>query len=417
MPTSLISRMLDEPVQYYSQGLRGRFQVDALRNPMLQTFSKAYAAIDYEFSQEDYEGRTEAVLRAGHLETHLPYGFPESVKGRMTWSGADFANDESYVVHLTDEWKVEIQSALDHFLSLGIPNTEVNPSNFPLPTLGPRLVEIRNDVYYGRGFAILRGLDVDSFDNDNGITVSLGITSYVAPTRGKQNQRGDMIMHVINTDEDDVQSNKTVEKPFHTDTVCDVLCLFTKACASVGGRSIMSSVGQVYNELAATRPDIIHALTRPNWPFDTILQPRPPLPPRRQDPHELLPPPPHRLPPRDPRTPGIPGLTERQAEALDAVHAIARAHEIRTVMQKGDIRFLNNMGLLHRRESFEDAEGADRRHLVRLWLHNQDHCWKLPAPLRLAWARVFEDEERETHWTFDPVGADGKVLRSAVSCD
>lgn len=119
---------------------------------------------------------------------------------------------------------------------------------------------------------------------------------------------------------------------------------------------------------------------------------------------------------KDPRTPGIPGLTLRQAEALDALHSVARSHEIRTVMKKGDIRFLNNMGVLHRRESFED-DGMIKRHLIRLWLHNEERCWKLPLPLRLAWARVFEDEERETHWTVNPVGPDGRVLRQSSSCD
>lgn len=66
-------------------------------------------------------------------------------------------------------------------------------ANFPLPTLGPRLEEIRDDVYEGRGFAILRGLDVDSFTEEDLVMVYLGITSYVAETRGKQNQRGDML--------------------------------------------------------------------------------------------------------------------------------------------------------------------------------------------------------------------------------
>ena len=61
-------------------------------------------------------------------------------------------------------------------------------TNFPLPTLGPRLDQIKEDVYEGRGFAILRGLDVDFFSEDE-----LGVTSYVAKTRGKQNQRGDML--------------------------------------------------------------------------------------------------------------------------------------------------------------------------------------------------------------------------------
>ncbi|PKS07710.1 hypothetical protein jhhlp_006318 [Lomentospora prolificans] len=427
--TSIISSCSDEPVQYYSQGLRGRFQVDALRAPATPSAPSKYADIDYEFSEEDYRKRTEAVIRAGGLETRVPLGFPTFIEGPMTWTGADFANDESYVVHLTDQWKAEIRNALKYFLSLGLPNTEVSPSNFPLPTLGPCLTQIRDDIYYGRGFSILRGLDVDEYSNDDGITVSLGVTSYVAPTRGKQNQRGDMIMHVMNVDEEDVEANKAVEKPFHTDTVCDVLCLFTKACASVGGRSIMASVGKVYNELAATRPDIIHTLIQANWPFDTqVLFLVHTFPSYSYYNRALLYQQSGRLlmnfsrrlltgaAPRDPRSEGIPGLTERQAEALDAVHAIARAHEIRTVMQKGDIRFLNNMGVLHRRESFEDGEGS-RRHLVRLWLHNEEHCWKLPAPLRLAWARVFEDDERETHWAFSPIGKDGKFLRSTVSCD
>lgn len=35
----------------------------------------------------------------------------------------------------------------------------------------------------------------------------------------------------------------------------------------------MSSAWTVYNELAATRPDIIHTLSRPDWPFDTLVFP------------------------------------------------------------------------------------------------------------------------------------------------
>lgn len=73
-------------------------------------------------------------------------------------------------------------------------------------------------------------------------------------------------------------------QPFHTDTVCDVLCLLTKTCAAAGGRSIMSSGFTVYNELAATRPDIIHTLSRPNWPFDTCVFPLSP----RFDPFPLF---------------------------------------------------------------------------------------------------------------------------------
>ena len=120
--------------------------------------------------------------------------------------------------------------------------------------------------------------------------------------------------------------------------------------------------------------------------------------------------------PRVPRSDGIPGLTEAQAEALDALHVIAEKHEIRPTMEKGDMRFFNNMGILHRREAFENDENSER-HLIRLWLNNEDKCWRLPEALRLAWARIFEDEDREAFWDIVPPRANGRVLRVAGSYD
>ena len=120
--------------------------------------------------------------------------------------------------------------------------------------------------------------------------------------------------------------------------------------------------------------------------------------------------------PRVPRTEGIPGLNEAQAEALDALHFIAEKHEITPSMEKGDMRFFNNMGILHRREAFENDEMCER-HLIRVWLHNEGRCWKLPASLKLAWARVFEDDDRECFWDIVPPREKGKLLRVAGSCD
>ncbi|KAM3529955.1 hypothetical protein MY4038_005172 [Beauveria bassiana] len=103
--------------------------------------------------------------------------------------------------------------------------------------------------------------------------------------------------------------------------------------------------------------------------------------------------------PYEPRTQGIPGLNEAQAEALDAVHFIAKKHELRTV------------------EAFVD-EGPHNRHLVRMWLNNEMMCWKLPRPLRLAWARVFEDDERASYWDIEPIREkNGTISRTSGSCD
>ena len=41
-------------------------------------------------------------------------------------------------------------------------------------------------------------------------------------------------------------------------------------CSTHGGEAIVASAWTVYNELAATRPDLIHTLAQPDWPFDTL---------------------------------------------------------------------------------------------------------------------------------------------------
>jgi len=42
------------------------------------------------------------------------------------------------------------------------------------------------------------------------------------------------------------------------------------------------------------------------------------------------------------------------------------------------------MSILHCREAFED-DADTKRHLVRVWLNNEERNWKLPSALKLAW--------------------------------
>jgi hypothetical protein len=120
--------------------------------------------------------------------------------------------------------------------------------------------------------------------------------------------------------------------------------------------------------------------------------------------------------PETPRTEGIPALTEKQAEALDAIHFIAKANSVKLPIQKGDMCFLNNMAILHSREAFVDDVTA-QRHLFRLWLSNQEFLWKLPPSLEVAWARVFDDNERDPIWDWEPVKINGRLCNPGASCD
>lgn len=58
-----------------------------------------------------------------------------------------------------------------------------------------------------------------------------------------------------------------VLQPFHNDT-CDVLCMYAMDRSRTGGRSMLASTAYVYNEIAQSRPDLIHILSENAWPFD-----------------------------------------------------------------------------------------------------------------------------------------------------
>jgi hypothetical protein len=116
-----------------------------------------------------------------------------------------------------------------------------------------------------------------------------------------------------------------------------------------------------------------------------------------------------------PRSTKIPPMTEAQAEALDAVHFAAAADSVKIEPVPGDMLFVNNFGLMHSRGPFRsdpEAPKAGRgRYALRLWLHNPAHGWEVPPGLRLAWDRVFgEDEDIANYWDIDPYVERGSSL-------
>jgi Taurine catabolism dioxygenase TauD, TfdA family len=48
-----------------------------------------------------------------------------------------------------------------------------------------------------------------------------------------------------------------------------VLALYKLSDSVRGGESLLASAWTVYNELAATRPDLINTLAKDDWAFDT----------------------------------------------------------------------------------------------------------------------------------------------------
>ena len=105
-----------------------------------------------------------------------------------------------------------------------------------------------------------------------------------------------------------------------------------------------------------------------------------------------------------PRDKDLPTLSQAQVEALDVVEKIARKLELKIKTQAGDMHFINNFTVLHRRDGFADGEAnQDKRHLVRMRLRDSRRGWPLPNELKEDWDAAFGGYPRYERWILDPM--------------
>ena len=101
-----------------------------------------------------------------------------------------------------------------------------------------------------------------------------GISSFIGSARGRQDVTGAVIAHikdlsVSHAHEKGHKGNTaytTDKQVFHTD-VGDLIALICLSTSEEGGTSRLCSGSHIYNEIAATRPDLIRVLAQP-WPHD-----------------------------------------------------------------------------------------------------------------------------------------------------
>jgi len=194
----------------------------------------------------------------------------------------------------------------------------------------------------------------------------------------------------------------TSTQTFHTDTFCDILALQTRNNASAGGKNLLSSSWTIYNELMRSHPHLRELLAQPIWAFDSRgkflpSSTRPLL--YHHDGRIIM------NFAREPllgldgvrRAAGLATLTDEQRRALDVVEEIARRNQIALEAEPGDMLFINNHGVLHSREAFEDS-AASPRYLVRMWLKNPELAWGLPRGLKEGNERIYGENELGEQW-------------------
>lgn len=198
----------------------------------------------------------------------------------------------------------------------------------------------------------------------------------------------------------------SLSQPFHTDPTADVIAMFVLQPSIRGGQGTLCPVASIYNDLASTRPDLLCELAKPDWPFD-----RPPngqgsvyhrpvmfLGGQSAAPEMLFSRGALIRSPQKFRLADVPLLSRRQGAALDAVHFSAEGMAYRVEYQKGDVIFINNRRVLHGREGFQDGDDG-KRHMLRLWLRDEELAGTPPKPLDGVWEAAFaagEEAQVET---------------------
>ncbi len=78
-------------------------------------------------------------------------------------------------------------------IALGLHGDMVDKTKFPLPHLSEKLHAMRQEVYNGRGFALLRGIDVNQYSVDDLTIIYLGIQYHIGNRFGRQDKKGNML--------------------------------------------------------------------------------------------------------------------------------------------------------------------------------------------------------------------------------
>ena len=295
------------------------------------------------------------------------------------WRGDRMAERSDWILTLDAPAVAEIDSAVSAVAGRGVDLFDVTRDDFPLPGMRGHFETMLGALEGGRGFVLLRGLPAARWSEAENRIALWGLGAHLGLPVG-QDLAGNLLHDVRDVgrkfgSDDSIryyQTNHAIH--LHTDGG-DAFALSCVRQGAGGGKSLVVSAAEVFNEIVRRRPDLAVVLQEDFW-MDARGQ--------RPDGARC-----QTLPIYTwhdgllsvllkaeyiysaQRFEDVPRLTEAQREALESFHRATRepgmALEFR--LQPGDVLLASNHTVMHGRAGFEDAsDPAQRRHLLRLWL-------------------------------------------------
>jgi len=297
--------------------------------------------------------------------------------GPDAWRGdALAARPETWLQRFTADELGALDDAADRMIAQGWPHA--TGAVVDAPAVAALCAGFRDELLFGRGFLLLRGLPVDG--DPVRVAARLWVLGRHVGEPVSQNARGHLLGHVRDLGYDAAdpatrlyQTNQ--RQGFHTDSadVVGLLCLRT---ARSGGRSALASAASAFNAVLARAPELAGALFEPvatdhrgehppggrPWfeiPVLSFLDDRLTVIYQRRYIESAA------------RFAEARRLDDRQRAALDLFDAVLDdpALHLEMDLEPGDVQLVHNHQLLHDRTAFvDDPDPARRRHLLRLWL-------------------------------------------------
>jgi hypothetical protein len=292
------------------------------------------------------------------------------------FSGPDLARSQAYVHELDGGVRTELAHLLEA-IEAGQDGPAVEKAI--QSSLADATERTLLALTRGPGLILVRGLPTEGRSRE-AVAKLYATWGRALGSPQPQNLDGDLLTDVRDTGEDptnrDVRLYRTrAEQDFHTDGA-DVIGLLCLQGAKSGGESRIVSSVRVYQVVREQRPDLAPLLFEP-W-FCHLPGGR-----ARGLP-EALPRPIVTLDGAKLETfyigwyirnaqlvESVPKLTEAQRELLELYERIANDPALYLDMhfRPGDVQWLRNAFVLHKRTEYEDhAESHRKRHLLRLWL-------------------------------------------------
>ncbi|MEM9682343.1 MAG: TauD/TfdA family dioxygenase [Pseudomonadota bacterium] len=302
--------------------------------------------------------------------------YDRPISDASAWKADEMADPEAWTHLLSADEIEELDGALRWVRERGLAMAEVTRADFPLPTLEPYLRRLEETVRAGRGFALIRGIPVDRYPDEDVFLMKWGIGTHLGE-KVSQNSYGDLLGHVYDHGRDPGSTRTRGyqtrdELRFHVDRA-DMTSLLCLRKGRSGGLSRVVSSMSVHNEILARRPDCLPPLYEGvpyihieeagemrGWkePVFSVTDGVLSCSIRRNTVQKAI-----------ERT-GI-EMTPLETEALAVFDSVAEdpAFVLEMELEPGDIQFVNNYTILHGRSAFtDDPTPGQNRHLVRLWL-------------------------------------------------